>query len=170
MRQRDRIIKEMYQEYLEKGYSLKSDKILLKQSLKTELISKACGVYFIKILNKAEDEIIRIEHSQLKKYQYKFYKSVKKYASGRDKAGQSKEIYECLNTLKERYKNNPAVEDIEHYDKHIELSCISETDPDLRVIFRIHPKNTSPQFSYDLSMRHYKEFFKYSETIKGETL
>lgn len=167
MRIRERIIKEMHQEYLEKGYSLRSDKVLIKRSLKTELISKAYSVFFIRILNEIEDDRIRIEHSQLKEIQYKFHRSVKNYASRQDKAGQSKEIYECLNNLKIRYKNNSTIEDIEHYDKYIELSCISETDSDLRIVFRIHPENTDPKFSYDLSIRHYRDFFEYHDTINN---
>ena len=167
MRLKDIIFKEIQNEYQNKGYSFRTDVILMNDKLKTELISKAFGVFFIKIINKFEEDIIRIEHSQNKNNQYKFHKSVKNYAYQKDKKGQSKEIYECLNTLKAKYKNNPIIEDIEYFDKYIELTCISETDSDLRIIFKIHPENTKPEFSCDLSMRHYREFFEYTDTVNN---
>ncbi len=165
MRLKDRISKEIHQEYRNKGYTFRADVILMNDKLTTELISKAFGVFFIKIINAFEDDLIRIEHSQNKKNKYRFHKSVKNYASKRAKTGQPKEIYDCLNTLKARYKDNPTVEDIEYFNNHIELTCISETDPDLRIVFKIHPDNTSPEFSYDLSIRHYREFFEYTDTV-----
>lgn len=165
MRMKDIIFKGIQDEYQTKGYSFRTDVILMKEKIKTELISKAFGVFFIKIINKFEEDIIIIEHSQNKNNRYKFHKSVKNYAFQKDKKGQSKEIYECLNSLKARYKNNPIVEDIEHFDNHIELTCFSETDSDLRIIFKIHPDNVSPEFSYDLSIKNYRDFFEYTDTI-----
>lgn len=153
-------IAEIRKEYNRKGWSFRSETFMINDEIPIELISKAYSVSFIKILSELEDEIIRIEHSQLKEIQYKFHKSVKNIASRKDKKGLSKEINLSLFALKNKYANNPKVEDIEHYDKYIEVSCISQTDPDLRINFRIHPENTDPQFSYDLSIRHYREFFE----------
>jgi len=153
-------VDEIQKEYREKGYVFRSEFIRINNKLFKELIKNAYQVCFMKILSAEYEEVIHIEHSQSKEIQYKFYKSVKNVASRWDKAGQSNEIMKSLDTLKERYMKNTRSEDIEHFDKYIELTCISETDEDLRIIFRVDPKNTDPQLSYDLSMRHYQEFFK----------
>lgn len=170
MNYKKKLKREMQKEYSQNGYSFRSETFLIDETLVKELILKSFGAEFIMIIEDFEDEYeyeaIRLKLTGLKTVPHKFHKSVK-YSSRSEKAGQPKEIQDNLFILKERYKDVTKLEDIEHCDKHIELTLISETEPNLRIIFKVNPENTDPVFFYDLSIRFYREFFEYTDTVNN---
>lgn len=156
----------MQNEYLENGYSFRSEMFLINNTLLKQLISKAFGLEFLIITDVYEDEFdykaVRLKHTGVKTIPYKFNKSVK-YSLRSEKAGKPEEIKDNLFTLKNRYKAITKIEDIIHCETHIEIRLQSETDRDLHIIFKLHPENTSLEFAHDLSIRFHREFFEYQD-------
>jgi hypothetical protein len=160
--------KQMQKEYSQKGYSFRSEMFLINERLVKELISKAFATEFIKtteFIDEYDYTAIRLINTGQKVIPYKFRKSVN-YSSRKEKTGQPDEIKDCLFILKERYKYVERITDIIRCNTHIELTIPSEKDKDLYIVFKVHHENTYPEFSYDLSIRYYREFFEQTDTIE----
>jgi hypothetical protein len=160
MRRKDILKKQFNDEFIKKGWAFRSDRFKIKDALVKELISKAYSVCFKVLIFEPEEETVLLEHTGKKTISYKFRRSVKNIASRKSKKGQSDEIQKDLFDLKQCYMHNQTIDDIEHYDSFVEISCISDTNPNLRVCFRVYSENIDENLFFDISIRHYRSFFE----------